>query len=153
MSSGMQKSIHEDERAGAEISYGAEECYRRIVKLLLDSGFPKGLLPLKELEEFGYVCKTGFAWMKQKAPYEHYFTETKTLVSYGTEVTAYVEKGKMKKISGIKGKQLFLWVPTVEMSIEDRDRKKIYFKGPVGIGKSYPITIFMTDEEKEKAKT
>ncbi|XP_060178513.1 uncharacterized protein LOC132608786 [Lycium barbarum] len=150
MASDMQKSI-EEEREGAEIAYGAEECYRRIVKLLQDLGFPKGVLPLKDLEEFGYVCKTGFAWMKQKAPYEHYFTTTKMLVSYGTEVTAYVEKGRMKKITGVKGKELIFWVPAVEMSIQDPDRKKIYFKAPVGIGKSYPVTAFMTDEEKEKA--
>ncbi|CAN4075864.1 unnamed protein product [Withania somnifera] len=113
MASDLQKySIHENERVGAE------ECYLRITKLLQDSGFPKGLLPLKDLEEFGYVRKTGFAWMKQKAPYD---------------------------------KQLLFGVSAVEMSIEDRDKKKIYFKSSTGIGKSYPITVFMTDEEKEKA--
>uniref|UniRef100_M1A5A5 Uncharacterized protein n=1 Tax=Solanum tuberosum TaxID=4113 RepID=M1A5A5_SOLTU len=97
MASDMQKSIHEDEHVEAEIVYGAEECYRSITNLLQDSGFPKGVLPLKYLEEFGYVRKTGFAWMKQKAPYDHYFTSIKMLVSYATEITAYVEKGKMKK--------------------------------------------------------
>ncbi|MCD7462513.1 hypothetical protein HAX54_048691 [Datura stramonium] len=135
------------EEEGAEIAYGAEECYRRIVKLMQDLGFPRGLLPLKEIEEFGYVCRTGFAWMKQKTPYQHYFTETKTLVRYGIEVTAYMEKGRMKNISGVKSKQLFLWVPAVEMSIINGN--KIDFKSPVGIGKSYPLTAFMTDEEKQ----
>ncbi|KAL3326023.1 hypothetical protein AABB24_036972, partial [Solanum stoloniferum] len=150
MASDMQKSIHEDEHAEAEIVYGAEECYRSITNLMQDSGFPKGVLPLKYLEEFGYVRKTGFAWMKQKAPYDHYFTSIKMLVCYATEITAYVEKGKIKKISGVKGKQLLLRVPAVEMSINE-DQKKIYLKTSMGFGRSYPITAFMTDEEKEKA--
>ncbi|XP_059281398.1 uncharacterized protein LOC132035106 [Lycium ferocissimum] len=149
MASDLQKSFVE-EHAGAEITYGAEECHRRIIELLQDVGFPQGVLPLKDLEEFGYVRKTGFAWMKQKAPYEHYFSSIKILVRYETEVTACGEKGRMKKISGVKGKQLILWVPAAEMSIGS-DRSKLHFKTPLGIGKSYPITAFMTDEEKEKA--
>ncbi|OIT04037.1 PREDICTED: uncharacterized protein LOC109225115 [Nicotiana attenuata] len=151
MASDLQKS-HENEREGAEITYGAEDCYRKITELLQNLGFPNGVLPLKELEEFGYVRKTGFAWMKQKAPYEHYFSSMKLLVSYATEVTAYVEleKRKLKKINGVKGKKLLIWVPTVEMSIEDPASKQIYFKIPIGIGKSFPITAFMTEEEKHK---
>ncbi|XP_009785768.1 uncharacterized protein LOC107826413 [Nicotiana tabacum] len=151
MASDLQKS-HENEREGAEITYGAEDCYRKIAELLQNMGFPKGVLPLKELEEFGYVRKTGFAWMKQKAPYKHYFSSMKLLVNYATEVTAYVEveKRKMKKITGVKGKQLLIWVTTVEMSIEDPTSNKIYFNNPIGIGKSFPITGFMTEEEKHK---
>ncbi|XP_060211579.1 uncharacterized protein LOC132638839 [Lycium barbarum] len=140
----------QDERAGAEIVYGAEECLGHSVELLKELGFPMGVLALKDLEECGRVRETGFVWMKQKAPYEHYFVATKTLVSYGTEVTAYVEKGRMKKMTGIKSKQLFMWVPIVEMSIEDPAQNKIHFKTPLGIGKSFPLTAYMTDEEKQK---
>ncbi|XP_059316921.1 uncharacterized protein LOC132067641 [Lycium ferocissimum] len=148
MASDLQKSFEED-CSLPETAYGAEECYRRTIELLKDLGFPKGVLPLKDLEEFGYVRKTGFEWMKQKASYEHYFTSIKMPISYATEVTAYVEKGRMKKISGVKGKQLLLWVPATEMSINS-DGKKLYFRTPVGLGRSYPITAFMTDEEKQK---
>lgn len=139
----------EDERAGAEIVYGSEECYRHSIELLGELGFPKGVLPLKDLEECGRVRETGFVWMKQKAPYEHFFDGTNTRVSYAIEVTAYVEKLKMKKMTGIKSKQVFLWVPITEMSIEAPASKKILFKTPMGIGKSFPITAFMTDEEKQ----
>ncbi|XWS38159.1 hypothetical protein CRYUN_Cryun19dG0106500 [Craigia yunnanensis] len=105
-----------------------------------------------------FLCKiwknvgTGFVWMKQKAPYEHFFVGTNTRVSYATEVTAYVEKFKMKKMTGVKSKHVFLWVPITEMSIEDpaTATNKIYFKTPMGIGKSFPITAFMTDEENQK---
>ncbi|KAK4729417.1 hypothetical protein R3W88_022405 [Solanum pinnatisectum] len=145
MASDLQKSIHKDERAGAEIAYGAEDCYSLIVKLSQDSGFPKGMLPLKYVEEFGYVSKTGFIWMKQKAPYQHYFSSIKT------RRRSLHTLREMKKISGVKSKQLLLWVPTIEMSIIE-DQKKIYLKTLMGIGMSYPIIVFMTDEEKEEAK-
>ncbi|KAG2680690.1 hypothetical protein I3760_11G110100 [Carya illinoinensis] len=144
-------SRDQDERAGAEIVHGSEECYRHSVELLAELGFPRGVLPLQDLEECGRVRETGFVWMKQKAPYEHFFAGTNTRVSYASEVTAYVEKLKMKKMTGVKSKQaVFLWVPITEMSMEDASSKKIYFKTPMGIGKSFPITAFMNEEEKKK---
>ncbi|KAI5656255.1 hypothetical protein M9H77_25048 [Catharanthus roseus] len=145
------QNLVRDERAGAEIVYGAEECYKHSIELLEELGFPKGVLPLKDLIECGRVKETGFVWMKQKGPYEHFFTGSNTLVSYATEVTAYVEKFKMKKMSGVKSKQLLLWVPIVEMSIDDvSSSNKIYFKTPMGIGRSFPVTAFMSDDEKQK---
>ncbi|GAB4835044.1 hypothetical protein Ancab_033312 [Ancistrocladus abbreviatus] len=144
-------SVHDhdhEERAGAEIVYGHEDCYRHSTELLQELGFPKGVLPLKDLEECGIVRATGFVWMKQKAESEHYFKATKTLVSYAVEVTAYVEKFRMKKMSGVKSKQMFFWVPVTEMGIEDPNSGKIHFKTPFGVGKSFPIRAFMTEEEK-----
>ncbi|XP_065861422.1 uncharacterized protein [Euphorbia lathyris] len=141
MSSSRSRSI-EDERAGAEIVYGAENCYIHSVKLLEELGFPKGVLPLKDLEECGRVRETGFVWMKQKAPYEHFFVGTNSKVSYGLEVTAYVENFKMKKMTGIKSRQMFLWVPITEMSIPDPKTNKILFKTPMGIAKAFPLSAF-----------
>ncbi|XP_050204064.1 uncharacterized protein LOC126654065 [Mercurialis annua] len=138
-----------DERAGAEIVYGPEDCYRHSIELLEEIGFPKGVLPLKDLVECGRVRETGFVWMKQKAPYEHFFVGTNSKVSYAIEVTGYVEKFKMKKMSGIKSKQMFLWVPISEMSIDDPLSKKLVFKTPLGIGKSFPISAFIQDEEEK----
>ncbi|GFZ16370.1 mediator complex, subunit Med10 [Actinidia rufa] len=81
-----------DERAGAEMVFGSEACYLHSVELLEELGFPRGVLPLKDLVECGRVRETGFVWMKQKAPYEHFFEGTNTRVSYAAEVTAYIEK-------------------------------------------------------------
>ncbi|KAK9902369.1 hypothetical protein M0R45_001608 [Rubus argutus] len=135
----------EDRRAGAEIVYGAEECYQHSIDLLEELGFPKGVLPLQGLVECGRVRETGFVWMKQKAPYEHFFVGLNTPVSYATEVTAYVDKFRMKKITGIKSKKMFLWVPISEMIVEEpAASKKITFKTPMGIGRSFPLTAFMT---------
>ncbi|KAK6127749.1 hypothetical protein DH2020_038458 [Rehmannia glutinosa] len=57
------------------------------------------------------------------------------------EVTACVEKGKMKKMSGVKSKQLLLWVPIVEMSIEEPGGEKIYFKTQWGLGGLFPSLV------------
>ncbi|XP_042486410.1 uncharacterized protein LOC122066646 [Macadamia integrifolia] len=147
----------QDERAGAEIVKGTNACHRHSMELLQELGFPKGVLPLQELEECGRVRETGFVWMKSKAPYEHFFVATNTRVSYATEVTAYVEKGKMKKMTGIKSKQMLLWIPVTEMCIIQTEQKeealvnhKIHFKTPMGIGKYFPISAFMTQEEKNE---
>ncbi|KAI9083757.1 hypothetical protein K1719_034225 [Acacia pycnantha] len=137
-------------RSGAEIVYGSEDCYKHSIELLEELGFPRGVLPLKDLVECGRVRETGFVWMKQKAPYEHWFEATNTRVSYAAEVTGYVEKGKMKKMSGIKSKQMLVWVPISEMCMDQTNPDKIMFKTPVGIGKSFPITSFMTNQEKDK---
>ncbi|KAJ3682150.1 hypothetical protein LUZ60_014723 [Juncus effusus] len=136
-----------DIRAGAEIIYGSENCYNHSMELLHALGFPDGVMPLKNLDECGLVRETGFVWMKQKEPYEHFFKGTNTKVRYDSEVTAYVEDGKMKKMTGVKSKQMMMWIPIVEMSVEEGD--KIYFKSIVGIGKSFPFAAFGEEEEKK----
>ncbi|KAL2516663.1 hypothetical protein Adt_12910 [Abeliophyllum distichum] len=117
------------------------------MELMKELGFPSGVL--QDLVECGRVRETGFVWMKQTTPYEHLFVGGTTPVRYGIEVTAYVEKGRMRKINGVKSKQLLVWVPIVKMSIEQSDANKIHFKIPIGIGKSFPLTDFMTPDEKK----
>uniref|UniRef100_J3N450 DUF538 family protein n=1 Tax=Oryza brachyantha TaxID=4533 RepID=J3N450_ORYBR len=126
------------EREGAEVVTGAEECFRQSVELMRALGFPEGMMPLRELEECGLVRETGFVWMKQKAPYEHYFRGTGTRVRYDAEVTAFVEEGRMRRMTGVRSKQLMLWVPIVEMSLDGADR--VYFKSNVGIGRPFPAS-------------
>jgi Protein of unknown function, DUF538 len=138
-------ATEKDIRAGTEIVYGAEECYNHSMELLKALGFPEGVMPLKNLDEAGLVRETGFVWMKQKEPYEHFFKGTNTKVRYDTEVTAYVENGKMKKMTGVKSRQMLLWVPIVEMSVQEGD--KIYFKSAVGIGRSFPASAFADEVE------
>ncbi|XP_042510833.1 uncharacterized protein LOC122086165 [Macadamia integrifolia] len=135
-----------DERAGAEIVRGKEACERFSVELMKELGFPSGVLPTGELVECGRVRATGFVWWKCKAAYEHFNVATNTKNSYAAETTAYVEKGRMKKMTGCKAKQMMLWVPIAEMYI---DGNKISFKSSMGVGKSFPIISFMNEEEKK----
>lgn len=144
------------QREGAEVITGAEACFAHSKQMLQALGFPGGVMPLRGLEECGWVRETGFVWMRQKAPYEHYFRGTGTRVRYDAEVTAYVEDGRMKRMTGVRSKQVMLWVPIVEMSLDGEKRDKIYFKSNVGIGRSFPASAFADEdeqaEEEEKKK-
>ena len=141
-----------DQREGAEVITGAEACFAHSKEMLRALGFPGGVMPLRGLEECGWVRETGFVWMRQKAPYEHYFRGTGTRVRYDAEVTAYVEDGRMKRMTGVRSKQVMLWVPIVEMSLDGEKRDRIYFKSNVGIGRSFPAAAFADEEEEEEKK-
>ncbi|KAL2921040.1 NAD(P)H-quinone oxidoreductase subunit M chloroplastic [Bienertia sinuspersici] len=117
--------------------------------MLAEMGFPKGLLPMKNVVECGIVRETGFVWMKRSAPTLHYFEGCKTLASYDTEVTCYIDKAKVTKITGVMCKHLFMWVTITDTTIDTPFPTRVHFKSSVlGIGKSFPITDFMTQEEK-----
>ncbi|KAK1695429.1 hypothetical protein QYE76_012126 [Lolium multiflorum] len=136
------------EREGAEIVTGAEACYAHSKEMLKGLGFPGGVMPMRGLEECGLVRETGYVWMRQEKgkAYEHYFRGTGTRVRYDAEVTAYVEEGRMKKMTGVRSKQMLMWVPIVEMSLVDGG-ERVYFKSSVGIGRSFPAAAFADDDE------
>ncbi|CAM0879509.1 unnamed protein product [Alopecurus aequalis] len=137
------------EREGAEVITGAEACYAHSKELLEGLGFPGGVMPLRGLDECGLVRETGYVWMRQGKAYEHHFRATGTRVRYDAEVTAYVEEGRMKRMTGVRSKQMLMWVPIVEMSLVDGG-ERVYFKSSVGIGRSFPAAAF-ADEDKEAA--
>ncbi|KAG2536989.1 hypothetical protein PVAP13_9NG245600 [Panicum virgatum] len=143
---------HRDQREGAEVITGAEACFAHSKEMLRALGFPGGVMPLRGLEECGWVRETGFVWMRQKAPYEHYFRGTGTRVRYDAEVTAYVEDARMKRMTGVRSKQVMLWVPIVEMSLDGEKRDRIYFKSNVGIGRSFPPADDGADAVEKKEK-
>nr|ABK22777.1 unknown [Picea sitchensis] len=146
----MALQVANDQRAGAEIYHGSEICKQKSKELLADIGLPTGLLPLDELEETGYVKETGFVWLKQKKKTEHQFKKIGKMVQYGTEITAYVEQRKMKKLTGVKSKELFLWITICEISIDDPSSGKIYFKSSTGVGKTFPASAFEIEENGNK---
>ena len=53
-------------RANAEVYYGDEICQEKIKLRLVEMGLPNNLLPLKGIEECGYVKDTGFVWIRLK---------------------------------------------------------------------------------------
>eukprot|EP01018_Ginkgo_biloba_P020079 Gb_02186 [translate_table: standard] len=144
----MAAQVMKNDRSGAEVYHGAEICYQKMLGLLEDNELPKGLLRLKDLEEYGYVKETGFLWLKQRQPSEHFNKIIKRTALYATEITAYVEKHKVKNISGVKSKALMLSIPITEMSIEGASSDKVYFKSSTGIGKTLPITAFELEDDK-----
>ena len=77
-------------REGAEIFKGDKLCKNNSIQMLEEVGLPKGLLPLADIEEFGYNREAGFIWLIQKKKKDHTFKKIKQIVSYAPEVTAFV---------------------------------------------------------------
>ncbi|KAG1342089.1 hypothetical protein COCNU_05G003180 [Cocos nucifera] len=138
----MASQTIESYREGAEVHRGDDLCKKKSIQLLEELGLPKGLLPLENVEEFGYNHVAGFMWLVQKKKKEHTFKKIKQTVSYATEVTAFVEQHKMKKITGVKTKELLLWLSVVEVYIDDTSSEKITFKTGTGLSDSFPVSAF-----------
>lgn len=78
---------------------------------------------------------------------EHKFELISKLVSYSTEITGYLEKKRIKKLKGVKAKELkakelMLWPPVSEIIVEDPPTGKIQFKSLAGITKTFPVEAF-----------
>ncbi|KAH7665335.1 At5g01610-like protein [Dioscorea alata] len=138
----MASQTIESHRQGAEIHHGDAVCKKKISEFLTELGLPNGLFPLDDIEEFGYNRSAGFIWIIQKKKKEHNFKKIKQVVSYATEVTALVEKGKMTKITGVKTRELLLWLSVIDMYIEDPASGKLTFKTGTGLSDSFPLTAF-----------
>ncbi|KAG8081346.1 hypothetical protein GUJ93_ZPchr0007g3539 [Zizania palustris] len=137
----------ESHRAGAEIAIGDGVCRKKSIELLEEVGLPKGLLPLEDIEEFGYNRDTGFMWLLQrKKKIEHTFKKIKQTVSYAGEVTAFVDKGKLKKITGVKTKELLLWLSVVEVYVAEGSPEKVTFKTGTGLSETFDATAFALGE-------
>lgn len=109
--------------------------------LLLEFGLPDGLLPLQDVVECGFNKETGYVWITQKKGIVHTFKQISKQVSYGDKITAYVEKGRLKKLTGVKAKEL-LWVSIVDIALMS-DGSHLFFKSFTGLGKTFPASAFV----------
>ncbi|GJN33267.1 hypothetical protein PR202_gb21846 [Eleusine coracana subsp. coracana] len=142
----MASQAVESNRAGADVvCKDAAACKKAAVELLAEIGLPKGLFPLDDMKEFGYNREAGFMWLvraEEKRKKEHTFKKIKQTVSYAGEVTAFVEKGKLKKIAGVKTKELMLWLSVVEVYVDESAPGKVTFKTGTGLSDSFDATAF-----------
>ncbi|KAK8935515.1 hypothetical protein KSP39_PZI013721 [Platanthera zijinensis] len=139
-------------REGAEIYHGDDICKKKSIELLEQVNLPRGLLPLNELEEVGYNRETGFVWLKQKKRVDHSFKKIGRLVSYAPEVTAFVEDRRMKKMTGVKSRELLIWITLTDMYIDGSDSEKITFKTPAGLSRTFPVSAFELEEGTKEQK-
>ncbi|XP_073006142.1 uncharacterized protein [Typha latifolia] len=142
----MASQTIESYREGAEVVRGDDLCKKNSIQLLEELDLPKGLLPLEDIEEFGYNRTAGFIWFVQKKKKDHTFKKIKQVVSYATEVTAFVEKGKLKKITGVKTREMFMWLTVVEVYVEEASKGKITFKTGTGLSDSFNVSAFELGE-------
>lgn len=139
--------VTEDVKSRAEVYHGDEICQVKSKELLKEIALPNGLLPMKDMEECGYDRETGFVWLKQKKSYTHKFDKIGKLVSYAPEVTARVEHGKIKNLTGVKTKELLLWITLSDIYVDDPPTGKITFKTPAGLFRSFPVSAFEIEEK------
>lgn len=121
---------------------GQEEGLKMAISILEEYRLPLGLLPLADVVEVGFVKSTGYMWIVQKKKVEHKFQLISKLVSYDTDITGYVENKKIKKLKGVKAKELMLWPPVSEIVVDDPPTGKIQFKSLAGITKTFPTDAF-----------
>uniref|UniRef100_A0A0A8Y6S0 Uncharacterized protein n=1 Tax=Arundo donax TaxID=35708 RepID=A0A0A8Y6S0_ARUDO len=138
----MTLTIPEEVRAKAEIYVGDAAGQEKTRFLLQETGLPSGLLPLRDIIECGYVEETGFVWLKQRRKVDHYFAKAGRHVSYGVEVSAVAEKGRLKKITGVKAKEMLIWVTLHEIAVDDPPTGKLVCKAIGGISRSFPVEAF-----------
>ncbi|XVF41748.1 hypothetical protein PTKIN_Ptkin01aG0305100 [Pterospermum kingtungense] len=150
----MSLVTEEIKASASELYHGDEICQEKSKFLLQEVGLPRGLLPLKDIEECGYVKETGFVWLKQKKSITHKFEKIGRVVTYATEVTAVVEKNKIKKLTGVKTKELLIWITLSDIYVDDPPSGKITFKTPAGLSRTFPVSAFEIEGEvlKEAAK-
>lgn len=138
--------VTEEIKAKSEVYYGDEMCQIKSKELLGEISMPNGLLPLKDIEECGYHRESGFVWLKQKASYNHKFVKVDRHVIYSTEVTATVEVGKIKKLTGVKVKELMMWLPLHEIVMDEPPTGKITFRAVTGLFRTFPASAFEIEE-------
>ncbi|XP_073026479.1 uncharacterized protein [Primulina eburnea] len=145
--------ITDELRASAsELYHGHDICSEKSKFLLTEVGLPNGLLPLQDIEECGYIKDTGFVWLIQKKKCEHKFEKIGKPVQYSREVTAYVEPNKIKKLTGVKAKELLLWINLSEISVDDPPTGKITFRTPAGLFRTFPTSAFEIEGVEKQQK-
>ncbi|XP_078177476.1 uncharacterized protein LOC144571955 [Carex rostrata] len=131
-------------RAGADIFTGHNVCKQKAADILVENHLPRGLLSLGgDIEELGYNRTSGFLWIKSKKDSTHNFKKIGKNVSYAKEVTAFVHDKKMSNLTGVKVKELMIWIGFTGMAVEDPEGKKLSFTTGAGIGKTFPFDAFL----------
>ena len=130
------------ENEGGIVKNGHEEGIKMAISILEEFGLPLGLLPLADVVEVGFVKATGYMWIVQNKNVEHKFKMISKLVSYDKEITGYVENKRIKKLKGVKAKELMLWPPVSQITVDEPPTGKIHFKSLAGITKTFPVEAF-----------
>ncbi|XP_020586550.1 uncharacterized protein LOC110028865 [Phalaenopsis equestris] len=152
--------VTEELRAKAQIYHGDSLGQEKCQFLLKEVGLPNGLLPLKDIIECGHIEETGFVWLKQRKKIEHTFRKIGRLVSYAPEITAYVEQHRIKKLTGVKAKELFIWLTLTDISADGAEEEnysagkgKITFHSSSGLYRTFPASAFVIEEDEQKKKS
>ncbi|KAA3463772.1 DUF538 domain-containing protein [Gossypium australe] len=105
-------------------------------------------MPLNHLNEFGYKKTTRFIGLKQENTFKYLFKEL-GLNSYGAEITMLTGECQLKRLTGVKSKEMMIWITLFNVFVDDtKVPRKIYYANLMGLSQSYPATT-IEDEPKE----
>ncbi|KAL6992266.1 hypothetical protein U1Q18_010375, partial [Sarracenia purpurea var. burkii] len=145
----MSSQLIASHRENAEVYEGDAICKEKCREMLERVSMPNGLLPLDNVVEVGYNESTGFVWLIQKKKKDHTFRQIDRKVSYDTEITAFVEERRMRRVTGVKSKELLIWLTVSDIFIDDPASGKITFGNPTGLTRTFPISAFQVEENKK----
>nr|XP_043609566.1 uncharacterized protein LOC122581403 [Erigeron canadensis] len=140
------QKIIESHRSNAEIYTEESICKEKAHDLLTKFSLPKGLIPMKDVTEVGHNPLTGFVWVRRKKKTNHFFSMISRQVTYDCEVTAFVEDRRLRNITGVKSKELLIWVTVSDICVVG-DGDKITFSTPTGLSRSFPFSAFETNDK------
>ncbi|KAJ9686158.1 hypothetical protein PVL29_015178 [Vitis rotundifolia] len=138
------------EKEGGIVKKGHEEGMKMATSLLKEFELPLGLLPLVDVIEVGFVRSTSFMWIVQQRKVEHQFKTIDVLVNYDTEIHGHIEKMKIKKLKGVKTKDLIFRPPVIEIKVDETSSEKIHFRSVAGFSKTLPVEAFATAHTAKK---
>lgn len=139
----------EAEREGAEIYHGDATCEEKLHKVLEEFSVPRSLIHVGELEEFGFKRSTGFFWLKQKTKTERKIKSVGTVIC-DVEITGFIEQRHVAKVTGVKGKELFVALPVSDLFVGVPSSDKVKFKSTTGLWRVHPLKAFQLVDKNTK---
>ncbi|GJV17196.1 tRNA-modifying protein like protein [Tanacetum coccineum] len=97
---------------------------------------------MTDVTEVGHNTAIVFAWVRRKTKSQHLFSEIGRKVSYYVEVTAFVKEGRMRNLTGVKSKELLIWVGISDIFVSDHNNGKITFGTSSGLSRTFPVSAF-----------
>ena len=134
-----RQSAFESYRAGADVYAGATLCKQKAEELHEEHHLPKGLLPLIDFEEVGYNRSTSSVCLLQKNATTYIFKKSDRTSWYAPEVTTFVEDCRMRKMTGVKIREMMAWFTLSGFFIDEKDPERITFKTTGGPSRSLPV--------------
>lgn len=120
-------------------------CLDKAKELLALFNLPTGLLPLKDMIEVGHNKTKGFVWMRMINKIEHTFAAIGRKVVYDTEISAFVEDRRFKRVTGVKSKELMIWIPVHDIFIKEKEPEKITFANNTGLSRTFNVSAFQIE--------
>lgn len=131
----------ETQSKAAEV-YCGPICRERVDEMLDEFLVPRCVfLGLGQIEEFGFNRSTGFYWLKQKTKTERKVDKVGTCY-YDTQLSGFIEPRRLSKITGAKGKELFLTLTVSEILVGVPSSDKVKFISTTGIYRVHPVAAF-----------